>query len=72
MNCPTLYAPIIQNNLQLLQQQALMAVSYSEFQIIISAWKPPLMDEFTSFGQKESAPAIFASTRESENCCEGL
>ena len=31
-------------------------------------WKPPLLDELTSLGQRESAPAILASTRDSENC----
>ena len=50
-----------QKNLPLLQQKAFRAVFYSEFQIISSwpsALTPPLLDELTSFGQRESASAI--------------
>ena len=34
--------------------------------------KATLLDELTSFAQRESAPAILASTRKSENCWPGL
>ena len=55
--------PLGQKNLLLLQRKAFRALSYSEFQIISSlplAWKPPLLDELTIFGQKESARAILS------------
>ena len=41
---------------------AFRAVSYSEYQIITKpwAWKPPVLDELTKFGQRESAPAILS------------
>ena len=35
-------------------------------------WKPPLLDELTSSGQRKRAPTILASTREIENSWPGL
>ena len=54
--------PVGQKNPPLLQRQAFRAVSYSEYQIISKpwAWKPPLLDELTKFGQRESSPAILS------------
>ena len=51
-----------QKNLPLLQRQAFMAISYLEYQIISKPWarKPPLLDEVTSVGQRESALAILS------------
>ena len=53
-------APVCQKNLPQLQKQAFRAVSYLEYHIISKpwAWKPPLLDELTRFGQRQSAPAI--------------
>ena len=67
--CPSLRgttphcSPLGQKNLPLLQQNAFRAVLHLEFQITLSwfsAWKPPLLEELTSFGKRESAPAILS------------
>ena len=44
-------SPVPQKNMPLLQRRAFRAVSYL-------AWKPTLLDELTSFGQREFVPAI--------------